>query len=287
MIIDTHCHYNLEPLYGESGTVWQDHWRTAQEHDVTHSIVVGTDITTSLRAIEICRDTPNLRAAVGFHPHVIGDSLEKKLPTETQKIEDQIHEWIIHLQKVLQNAPTKKIVAIGETGLDYFRIDLATQEAQHERALQQQLFIEQIKLADSQLLPLILHVRDTGETAYADTLHLLKENKKSNIPFILHCVSGSVSYVQDALEMGAYVGVAGNVSYKNATKIHEIVKSVPKDRLLLETDAPFLPPVPHRGKTCEPWMIQLTGQVLQEQFGITLEQLYTNTLQVFPSLRTT
>lgn len=287
MIIDTHCHYNLDPLYGENGESWQNHWKKAQEHDVTHSVVVGTTVASSLTAIEICRTTPNMRAAIGIHPHVIGDSLQTAAADSEKNTREAISSWTDNLKKMLENAAnTHTVVAIGETGLDYYRLDLSTPAAQADRALQKELFIEQVALADSALLPLILHVRDVGETAYQDTLEIIKAHKKSNLPFVLHCVSGTLKYVQEALELGAYIGMAGNVTYKNAAQIHEIVQTTPKERLLLETDAPYLPPVPHRGKTCEPWMIQLTGQVLQEQFQVSLERIYTNTLQVFPSLRT-
>ena len=113
---------------------------------------------------------------------------------------------------------------------------------------------------------------------------LLQKHKKSNLPFILHCASGSTEYIKKAVEMGGYVGIAGNVTYKNADAIREIVKATPADRLLLETDAPFLPPHPHRGKTCEPWMIELTAQYLQEHCSVSMEQVYKNTQHVFTTL---
>lgn len=283
MIIDTHCHYNLNPLYGETGTDWLPHWQQAQAHDVTHSIVVGTTLSSSQIAVEICRNQPKLRATIGYHPHTIIETLEAKEEVTDQKMKH----WIEGLEKLLENTTNKALIAgIGETGLDYFRLDPTTEAGKKEIELQQALFVKEIALADKHILPLTLHVRDKTEQAYTDVLELIKTNKKSNLPFILHCASGTTDYILKAVEMGAYIGIAGNVTYKNATQIHEIIKVIPKDRILLETDAPYLPPMPHRGKICEPWMIQLTGQYLQETFGISLEQVYVNTFAVFPTLRT-
>lgn len=281
MIIDTHCHYNLDPLYGENGTKWQTHWQAAKKHGVTHSVVVGTNITTSARALELCRQEPNFRASVGLHPHTIADALAEGYSVTSEMIET----WMTHLDEQLKkDVNTKYIAAIGEIGLDFFRLDLSTSEHAQEAELQKYLLIQQLTLADKYLLPVILHVRDTGEQAYTETIKLLKTHKKSNLPFILHCASGSLTYIQEAISMGGYVGVAGNVTYKNALPIRNIVRAVQSDRLLLETDAPYLPPMPYRGKTCEPWMIELTGTYLREECSISLEKVYANTFQVFTTL---
>lgn len=283
MIIDTHCHYNLDPVYGVAGVDWQRHWSQARNHGVTHSVVVGTNITTSTRAVEMCRREQYFRATVGFHPHAIKDALLGGQEVTPAVIDG----WVQHLKELLKkDSNTHFIAAIGEIGLDYFRLDLSDEknQTQAEAELQAYLFTKQLSLADTYLLPVILHVRDTGQNAYLQTLELLKKHKRSNLPFILHCASGSLSYIQEALEMGAYIGIAGNVTYKNAESIREIVKIVPADRLLLETDAPYLPPVPHRGKACEPWMIELTGKYLKENCGVSLEKVYANTLQVFTTL---
>ncbi len=282
MIIDTHCHYNLDPLYGESGALWPQYWQEAQAHGVTNAIVVGTDITTSTRAVELARTEKSFRAAVGFHPHAVADT-----QAAGQSItEDTITNWVTHLEEVVkQNLNTHLIAAIGEIGLDYFRLDLTNGQHTREIELQKELCSKQLALADRYILPVILHVRDSSTQAYSDILTLVRAYKKSNAPFILHCASGSVEYIQEAVALGAYVGIAGNVTYKNADSIRAIVQAVPEDRLLLETDAPFLPPVPHRGKTCEPWMIELTSKYLEEECGVSLAKVYANTLQVFTSLK--
>lgn len=281
MIIDTHCHYNLDPLYGVDGASWQGHWQEAQNHGVTHAIVVGTDITSSTHAVELAHHEPRFKATVGFHPHVVTDAFAADQPiTETT-----ITTWSTHLEALLtKDAPTHSIVAIGEIGLDYYRLDQTNPAHLQVIKLQQALCTKQLELADRYLLPVILHVRDTSTQAYNDILSLLRTHKKSNLPFILHCASGSVEYIQEALQMGAYIGIAGNVTYKNADSIRAIVRAVPADRLLLETDAPFLPPVPYRGKTCEPWMIELTSKYLVEECGVSLAKVHANTFQVFTSL---
>lgn len=281
MIIDTHCHYNLEPLYGATGTDWQTHWQKAQEHGVTHSVVIGTDLASSERALALCQKEPHFKATAGLHPHLVADALQ----TQPEFGLAAIDTWAEQLEKLIttDNAPGA-VVAIGEIGLDYFRVDLADPAAQKEVSLQKYLCTKQLEIAQAHELPVTLHVRDRGEHAYTDILELLQRHRHSNLPFILHCASGSLSYIQAALAMGAYVGIAGNVTYKNASAIRAIVGIVPADRLLLETDAPYLPPTPYRGATCEPWMIELTGIYLKENCQVSLERVYSNTLQVFTSL---
>ena len=281
MIIDTHSHYNLDPLYGEAGSEWQKHWAAAQAHGVTHSVIVGTNLTTSLQAVELAHTEPHFGASVGFHPHSIAEVMEAGEVTDKAAIDI----WITNLEELLKKEKTsQQVVAIGEIGLDYFRLDTTQSAGQEEAELQHYLFQKQLELADRYLLPVILHVRDRSTAAYDQTLALLQKHKKSNLPFILHCASGSTEYIKKAVEMGGYVGIAGNVTYKNADAIREIVKATPADRLLLETDAPFLPPHPHRGKTCEPWMIELTAQYLQEHCSVSMEQVYKNTQHVFTTL---
>jgi TatD DNase family protein len=177
-----------------------------------------------------------------------------------------------------------KIVAIGETGLDYFHVQrevgITEEKKQGIITRQQSSLRMHIQLAQRYQLPLILHVRDQSEQAYWDTLQLLEEEDYKG-KCILHCVSGPATYVQKALEMGAYVSVAGNVSYKNAEHIRELVRLVPADRLLIETDAPYLPPQQLRGQVCEPWMISLTAQYLQDELHISVEKTHQNGDAVF------
>ncbi len=284
MIIDTHCHYNMEPLASE----WQTHWHQAQEKGVTHSIIVGTGLDTTQVAIEQASQEPALFVAPGIHPY----RYEEQVTTQHLNQNDVLANVEQDLKKLALLIPTThKAVAIGETGLDYFRMPESETEQAVVRQAQQQAFIGHIKLAEQHQLPLIIHVRDRqvseqplAHNAYWDTLNILKEHHSGTQPFIFHCVSGPLSYVKSGLEMGAYLGVAGNVTYKNADHIRSLVRTAPLDRLLLETDAPFLPPQEFRGKICEPWMISLTAEFMQEDLGISPEVVYTNTRTLFPSI---
>lgn len=268
MIIDTHCHYNLSPLF----TNWPQHWQKAQVHGVSKSIVVGADLYSSQQALVIATQEPNLFAAVGIHP-------EESLAVNLQNQLDQV--------KVLAMSKNPKLVAIGEIGLDYFRLTTSDHQTATIKA-QQQLFQAQLEIANQVNLPAIIHVRDqeipgtpTAGNAYWDTLQLIKVAYQFHKPFILHCVSGPLNYVTQALDMGAYIGVAGNVTYKNADRIREIVKMISTDRLLVETDAPYLPPQLYRGQTCEPWMIEETTKYLSANFEIDQIQLVKNAAVCF------
>jgi TatD DNase family protein len=253
MIIDTHVHYNLEPFF----LGWQEHWQKAQEHGVEKSIVVGTDLETSQRALQIAQTEKNLFAAVGIHP---GEIMQDKVFEKSfAELSDKINE---------------KVVAIGETGLDYFHLENDAQKTALIAA-QQNHFRAHIRLAKNTHLPLIIHVRDREETAYWDVLRILEEENFSG-KYILHCVSGPLPYIKKALKMGAFCSIAGNITYKNAQHIREIVDTIPADRLLLETDAPFLPPQEFRGKPCEPWMISLTAAYVEKELRVDLAQVAEN-----------
>lgn len=281
-IIDTHCHYNLEPLEKE----WQSHWQTAQEHQVVSSIVIGTNYETSQKAIAIAEADKNLFAAIGFHPseYIEPSIIAFKNTRDVQRaIHDTTEDMSLDIGD-LEELSSEKIVAIGETGLDYFRLDAYNKEQKQViKHTQHEALREHIQLARIRQLPLILHVRDQEDQAYWDVLNLLEQEEYKGA-FILHCVSGPLAYIKQAVEMGAYISIAGNITYSSAHRIREIARLTPPDRILLETDASFLPPVPHRGKPCDPWMIELTAQYVEAELGIDLEQCYENTLQLFPQL---
>jgi TatD DNase family protein len=259
MIIDTHAHYNLEPFYPD----WQRYWQEAKAHGVTHSIVVGTDVVTSQRALEITTQDPNLFAALGIHP------------TEWNTLSVELDSQLAQIEQLLKQP---KVIAIGETGLDYFHFESETNREEVIKH-QQQAFRRHIQLAQKYQKILIIHVRDQQEVAYWDTLRILEEEQFTG-KFILHCVSGPLNYIQKAMKMGAYFGVAGNVTYKSADPIRKIVESVPLDRLVSETDCPFLPPVPYRGKTCEPWMIAQTVSYLETQLAKPAAKIHQNAISL-------
>lgn len=208
-----------------------------------------------------------LYAAVGIHPTDV-----------SAEVIGQLAENIARLADLITHHP--KVIAIGETGLDYYWLE-DNEQKPDLIAQQQAAFRAQIRLANQTKLPLIIHARDTGETAYWDILELLTAEYEFHRPFILHCVSGPITYIKAALELGAYIGMAGNMTYPNAEYLRDLARLAPTERLLLETDAPFLPPQPYRGKICEPWMIRDTADFVAEELQLDLDQIYTQSRELF------
>jgi TatD DNase family protein len=262
-IFDTHYHLNLEPLTSQ----WPQYHDQAMECGVVGGLIVGTDETSNQSAIEIASQSPSLFACVGIHP----ENLSK-----ITSLSDSIAE----LSKLLDQP---KVVAIGEAGLDYYRLDEAARAAQ--RAAQHDLLVAQIILAKQYQLPLVLHVRDDRDEAYQEVLELIEQHWNFQTSLIFHCVSGPLSYIDTAMHwQNTYFGFDGNLTFKNAENLREIfrfVQAYDDSRILLETDAPFLAPMPHRGKVCEPAMIVDTAIFAKEQLGANLAKIYQNSLQAF------
>lgn len=287
MIIDTHCHYNLEPLDNGQDS-WKHHWQQAQENGITHSVVVGTGLATSHRAVEIATSEPHLLAAVGIHPSEYQEMLNENDTVDTTKLISE------HIQELEKLTSSTKVAAIGESGLDYFRLPEDLKQRQLIIETQRQAFKSHLNLALKTELPIIIHVRDRSiptervdGNAYWDVIFILEgtlEKHGSLPPFILHCISGPLTYLETALKLGAYIGVAGNVTYKNADHIRSLVTLTPLSKLVLETDAPYLPPHPHRGQACEPWMVRLTAEFLENELGISRDVLSRNAQQIFLGL---
>jgi TatD DNase family protein len=273
MIIDTHCHYNLDPLHPN----WQTHWQKAQQNGVIKSIVVGTDLDSNYAAQAIASTESNLFTAVGNHPNYYSRKFAEQLRSGSS-LDNVLKDIAADVEKLSQLLPHQKAVAIGETGLDFFRLEPELTTA--SITVQKKALQLHIQLAQQHQLPLILHVRDKKDDAYFAVLEMLHQNKFVQ-PFVLHCVSGPMNYVQQAIEMGGYIGIAGNVTYKNAEHIRDLVRSVPQDRLLSETDAPFLPPQEFRGETCEPWMISKTVDFIESELHISRNQLQQNAEKLF------
>jgi TatD DNase family protein len=282
-IIDTHCHYNLEPLYSGKpfcfkikvndqilSMKWQDHWQNAQKNSVHKSIVVGPGLASSQKAIEIATTDQNLYAAVGIHPE------------RANKIID-VDQAMLKLATLVTNS---KVIAIGETGLDYFYLNAHDQtEIEKIKLRQKELFIGQIKLANQFNLPLILHIRDKGVNAYGEAMELIKKYWLFGHSLIFHCVSGPLDYIQQALNLEkSYFGFDGNITFKKADEIRAIFKLVQKtnaQKILLETDAPYLAPEPYRGQTCQPQMIAELATYLKINFNADLDEIYQNSLNAF------
>lgn len=268
-IIDTHCHYNLEPLYPD----WQQHWEKAKLEGVIASIIVGTNDNTSQRAIEIAANEPALLAAVGIHPCEFSDRTEILALADLQQRFDQ---W----------NTLGPIAAIGETGLDYFRLSGSDTEQSLIKQKQLHAFQAHLEIARQKELPVLIHVRDSLDLAYRDVLEAIRPFANS-IPLVLHCFSGPDWYLESALQLGCYISFAGNITYLSSQNLREHLKKVPLDRLLVETDAPYLPPQSHRGQRCEPQFIQATVNFLQIELGIDPQQLVNNARSIFTTIPAT
>lgn len=276
-IFDTHCHYNLEPLFSDNEqqpNKWLDHWQTAQKNGVRKSAVVGTDLSSCQLALEICQDQPSLYPTLGIHPSEF---------VETNQAQDTVDTWVQLVAKY-----HTQIIAIGEIGLDFFRLPKDVAAASQTKAAQNWALAEQLKTAVQHQLPVLLHVRDTDTpsqptlgNAYWDVLAAVEEVVPQNYPMVLHCASGPQEYVQAMVNRGAYVSFAGNITYPSANNLRSLVEIVPPDKILVETDAPFLAPQNHRGKVCQPWMIADTVKYLESELQIAPSQLWQNAVTLF------
>jgi TatD DNase family protein len=239
---DSHCHlYDL----GDTGAI-TDAVARARAASVSDMLIPGVDLVSSLRAIEIAIDH-GLWAAVGIHP------------SETAEWDASMIEPI----KALLEHP--RVAAIGETGLDFYR-DHAPRE------LQRKNFAVHIGLAKNHSKALIIHTRESAGVA----LDMLEELGAPD-RVVFHCWSGSERELQRAIAMGAFISFAGNISFKNAGSLRDAVRVVPKERLMVETDSPYLTPVPHRGHTNEPAYVTLVGAAAAEARGESVADVATTT----------
>ena len=241
MIIDSHCHLTDERLY----PIVDDIVKGLNANGIESVITVGYDLPSSTLGVDVARRYKEVYATVGMHPH---DS--RLMTAETYDI-------FRHL------SADEKVVGIGEIGLDY-HYDLSP------RDVQQKVFEEQIELADSLRLPVALHVRE----AYEDTRKILENNKaKLSHGVLLHCYSGSAEMVKVFSKYDAFFAFGGPITFKNAVHNIEALRAVPLDRLLFETDAPYMTPVPFRGKTNEPKHTALVVKKASEVLGVDENEL--------------
>lgn len=247
MLFDSHCHINDSKFAGDLAKVLQN----AADAGVTKLAVVGADWESSRSAVDFARRYPQCYAMVGVHPH---DS-----DTYCDEMENDLRDWALNEEKV---------VAIGEIGLDYYR-DLSP------RDVQQIVFRRQIRLAQETGLPFAIHTRD----AMADTIRILREEKKGRYRGVFHCFSGSWEQAKVALELGFYISLAGPVTFPNAPKLAKVAENVPLDHLLVETDCPYLSPQPRRGKRNEPANVRFVAEKIAELRHLTGEEVAVATYQ--------
>jgi len=240
MLFDTHVHLNAEQFNEDLQEVID----RAQAEGVERMVVVGFDRPTITKAIELCETYDFIYASVGWHPV---DAIDMK-PEDL--------EWLREL------SAHPKVVALGEMGLDY-HWDKSPKEIQKE------VFKKQIQLAREVQLPIIIHNRE----ATSDIVEILKEAGAAEVGGIMHCFSGSVETAKECLDMNFYISLGGPVTFKNAKKPKEVAEAVPLDRLLIETDCPYLAPHPYRGKRNEPAFVKLVAEQIAELKGISYDEV--------------
>lgn len=239
-LIDSHAHLNDGEYEADRETIVKNFDKDGIEAVVN----VGFDALSSSESVKLAEKHSKIYAAVGFHPH-------------------HASEYGVDGERIVRElASNNKTVAIGEIGLDY-HYDLSPRDVQRE------VFKKQLELADELCLPAVIHSRD----ACADTMEILKSCHKDGKKVLLHCFSGSVETMFDYVKMGYSIALGGAVTFKNARVPKEVAKSVPLENLLLETDCPYMTPVPHRGKRNEPAYILLTLYEIAELRGMNPEDL--------------
>ena len=237
-IFDTHAHYDDERFDEDRDTVLKNVF----EHGVSLIVDPACNLETCDKTLELSSKYDFVYSAVGVHPH----SAES----------DGNGDW---LEKIREFAKNKKVVAIGEIGLDY-HYDFSPREKQKE------VFAAQLELANELDLPVIIHDRE----AHADTLELVKKYRPKGI---IHCFSGSAETAKEFLKLGMYIGFTGSVTFKNASKLLLAAQVVSEDRILLETDCPYMAPVPYRGQRCDSSLISATAERLAEIRGTDAQTL--------------
>ena len=234
MLIDSHVHLD-DPRYDSDR---DQIFNRARDAGVEAFVTIGCDLATSRAAVALADQHPNVYATVGVHPH------------EVKHIEDGWYE------ELKQLAAHPKVVGYGEIGLD-FHYDHSPRDTQRQR------FREQITLARELQLPIVIHTREAQD----DTMTILKEEGASHVGGVFHCFSGDTWLAKDALDIGFNLSFSGILTFQNATMLRDIVQTVPDDRLMIETDAPYLTPVPFRGKRNESAYVKCVAEKIAELKG--------------------
>jgi len=253
LLVDSHCHLNMLDLSLFDNNM-DKVLQTAQEHEVTHFLCVAVTLDDYDQIIEYTERYHNVFASVGLHPNEQPDR-------------------VISAEDILANADHPKVIAVGETGLDYYRVS-------GDVNWQQQRFRTQIQAAKQLQLPLIIHTRQARE----DTIAIMREEQAQEVGGVMHCFTESWDMAKQALDLGFYISLSGIVTFKNAKDLHDLAKQVPLDRLLVETDCPYLAPVPFRGKPNQPAYVRYVAQAIAELRGITFETVAEQTTNNFFTL---
>jgi TatD DNase family protein len=257
IFVDSHAHLEMEQFDSDRTAVLQ----RAKDHGIRTILAIGSGTGPGSLdcGIRLAEEHEFIYATIGIHPH------EAKLASDAD------------FEEMAQLAKQPKVIAWGEIGLDYFY-------DHSPRDVQEQVFLKQLQLAQAAGLPIVIHCRpsDGSEDAWDDCLKLLHEYwEPSGLGGILHCFTGTWAHATSALDMGFMISFAGNVTFPKAQQIREAAKQAPLDRILIETDSPFLAPVPHRGKRNEPAFVKEVARQLGELRGLSTEEIGLQTANNF------
>lgn len=239
MLVDSHCHLNFPELLENLPAIRQ----SMLDNEVGHALCISVTLPDFPQVLALAESNDNFYASVGVHP-------------DYENIAEPTLEGLL----ALANHP--KVIAIGETGLDYFRL---TGDLEWQRAR----FRTHIRAAIACGKPLIIHTRNAAE----DTLRIMREENAQKIGGVMHCFTENLDTALQAIELGFYISFSGIVTFKNAVTIKEVARQVPLDRILVETDSPYLAPVPYRGKTNQPSYVKYVAQEIAGLRGISLEEV--------------
>jgi TatD DNase family protein len=226
MIIDSHCHLDYEPLINDINKIILN----AKKNNVTNLLTIGTSLESSKKVLEIVEKYENVYGAIGIHPN-----------STTNNLSD-LNELVDIKKK------SNKIIAFGETGLDYFY-------KRSEKNDQIQSFEKHIEFAISEKVPVIIHTRDSDE----DTISIIKKYY-TKTKFLIHCFTGSLDFVKNLLDLECLISFSGIITFKKSTDLRNVVKYVPMEKMLIETDSPYLSPDPFRGKSNEPANVKIVAE---------------------------
>lgn len=240
-LVDSHCHLDRLNLDAYNGD-FQAMMTATRADGISHMLCIGVDLETFPRVRELAENHPDVHATVGVHP----------LYKESREPD---------ADELVGLADHPRVVAIGETGLDYFY-------AEEQRGWQKRRFVEHIHAARRTGLPLVIHTRG----AKADTLALLREHG-TGVTGVLHCFTEDLDMAEQAMGLGFYISISGIVTFRNAEELRETVRRLPLERLLIETDSPWLAPVPHRGKPNEPRFVARVAECVAELKGVSVAEL--------------
>lgn len=247
MLVDSHCHLNFPELQANLAAIKQ----AMQDHGVGYALCISVTLPDFPQVLALAENNSHFYASVGVHPDY-----------------ENIEEPTVDALVALANHP--KVIAIGETGLDYFRLT-------GDLAWQRERFRTHIRAAIACGKPLVIHTRN----AAADTLRIMREENAQCVGGVMHCFTENLEVALQAIELGFYISFSGIVTFKNALSIKEVAKHVPLNRLLIETDSPYLAPVPYRGKINQPSYVKYVAEEVANLRGITFDELAKATTENF------